>query len=132
MKYYNYFKRKYNENELQNKNYFKNENKDNNENKKFIVDKIKINKAYMYLCFLCVRKRENIENVLLDEGKRLIVENLDIINVFKRLYEEKDKEIDVKGQKIKMSDICKNSLEKIYKNNNDGQNPNLYLREYIY
>ena len=30
-----------------------------------------------------------------------------------------------------MSDICKNSLEKIYKNNNERQNPILYLREYI-
>ena len=94
------------------------ERKDSNENKNFKIDKIKINKAYMYLCFLCVRKRQNIENVLLDEGKRLIVENLDIINIFKRLYKDKEKEKDIatKEQIIKMSDICKNRLEKIYKN----------------
>ena len=128
MKYNNYFKKKYNNNncgdeiELDNKNNNRDgdgdERKDNNENKNFKIDKIKINKAYMYICFLCVRKRQNIENVLLDEGKRLIVENLDIINIFKRLYKDKEKEKDIttKDQIIKMSDICKNRLEKIYKN----------------
>ena len=128
MKYNNYFKNKYNNNNnncgdevyLDNKNNNRDgdERKDSNENKNFKIDKIKINKAYMYLCFLCVRKRQNIENVLLDEGKRLIVENLDIINIFKRLYKDKEKEKDIatKEQIIKMSDICKNRLEKIYKN----------------
>jgi len=91
-----------------------NKNKNNNENQNYI-NKIKINKAFIYCCFLCVRKRKNMQNVLLDEGKRLIIDNLDIINIFKRLYRDRDEENAIKEQKIKMSDICINYLEEINK-----------------
>ena len=35
-------------------------NKEIDEEKNYIISKIKINKACIYLCFLCVRKRKNV------------------------------------------------------------------------
>ena len=84
-----------------------------------IIQKIIINKFYLYLCFICIRKRKNIQNILLDEGMKVIKEKLDIINIFKNLcrdelYQEKEKinETEI----IEMSDSCKNNLEIVYKN----------------
>ena len=89
--------------------------KDNNE-KRGILQKIQINKCCIYLCFLCVRKRKNIQNILLDEGMKIIIEKLDIINLFKRIYrDEKLQEMqDDKEEYIKMSDECKTQLFDIY------------------
>ena len=84
-----------------------------------IIQKIIINKFYLYLCFICIKKRKNIQNILLDEGMKVIKEKLDIINIFKNLcrdelYQEKEKinETEI----IEMSDSCKNNLEIVYKN----------------
>ena len=54
--------------------------------KRKIIKKIKTSKMCIYLCFLCVRKRKNIQNILLDEGMKVITEKLDIMNLFKNLY----------------------------------------------
>ena len=76
-----------------------------------IVEKIKINKCCLYFCFLCVRKRKNIENILLDEGMRIITEKLDIINIFKKLCKD---DIDLSEEKIiKMSGSCIKKLREI-------------------
>ena len=80
------------------------------------ITKIKISKLCTYFCFFCVRKRKNIQNVLLDEGMKLIIENLDIINIFKKLY--KDEKIQEKLNKekeiIKMSDNCQKRIKEIF------------------
>jgi hypothetical protein len=91
--------------------------KDNNE-KKEIYQKIRVNRCCIYLCFLCVRKRKNIQNILLDEGMKIIIEKLDIMNLFKRIYrDEKLQEMqDDKEEYIKMSDECKTKLFDIYNN----------------
>ena len=39
--------------------------------KKEIVDKITINKLYLIFCFICVRKRKNMNNILLDEAMKI-------------------------------------------------------------
>ena len=39
-------------------------------------------RAWIYLCFLCVRRRKIIQNVLLDEGMNIISNKLDIFNIF--------------------------------------------------
>jgi hypothetical protein len=60
--------------------------KDGNNNTPKIIDKIKINRACIYCCFLCVRRRKNMENILLDEGINIICERLDVINLFHKIY----------------------------------------------
>ena len=103
------------ENNLMN-NYILKENKSNKElykENKYIIDKIKINKTYLFFCFLYVRKKRNRENILLDEGKKLIIEKLDILNIFRKLF--CNDEILKNERNIKMSDTCINNLKYINK-----------------
>ena len=83
------------------------------EDKKYLIDKIKINKICIYLCFLCVRKRKKLDNILLKEGKKIIIEKLDIRNIFKKLYKDDEHLNDQKT--INMSETCINSLQAIDK-----------------
>ena len=76
----------------------------------YVIDKIRLEKCWVYVFFFCVRKRNNINNILLEEAMRIITEHLDIINVFKRIY--KNEEIE-KLEVIKMSDKCKNQIEEL-------------------
>ena len=82
-----------NESKLNNNNYIGEKEKDKvtegnnkNENTKVIINKIVFNPFCTYFCFLCFRKRKNLENNLLDKGMDLIAEKLDILNIFKKLY----------------------------------------------
>jgi hypothetical protein len=52
------------------------------------IDKISFSCAEKYFCFICLRKRKNIQNILLDEGMKMVSEYLDIINMFKRAFLE--------------------------------------------
>ena len=81
-----------------------------------IANKISITRAWIYLCFCCVRKRNIMQNILLDEGKNIISEHLDIFNIFEQIYKNgkiqekvKRREIDT----IEMSDICKIKLKNL-------------------
>ena len=111
----NYIKRNINnENDIKDIdiNNFKNKN---DEKDSTLINKIKINKCCIYFCFLCVRKRKNMENILLDEGMRIIIEKLDIINIFKSLCRD---DISLKEEKIiKMSNNCIKRLNEINNNN---------------
>ena len=71
----------------------------------------------LLLLLLCVRKRKNLQNVLLDEGMKVITEKLDIMNFFKKLYrDEKLQEKDIiLHDSIEMSDECKEKLLSVYK-----------------
>jgi hypothetical protein len=52
-----------------------------------------------------------MENILLDEGMRIIIEKLDIINIFKNLCKD---DIDLSEKNIiKMSNNCIKGLEEI-------------------
>ena len=87
-------------------------------NPEIIIDKIKLNKMCIYLCFCCVRKRRNLQNILLDEGMKIIIENLDIMNLFRnlhRLEKMRDKN-NTKDDVIEMSEECKKNL--LYINSN--------------
>ena len=56
-----------------------------------------------------------MENILLDEGMRIIIEKLDIINIFKSLCRD---DISLKEEKIiKMSNNCIKRLNEINNNN---------------
>ena len=79
-----------------------------------VIKKIKVNKFYIHCGFCCVRSISNMNNTLLDEGMKLIIEQLDIFNVFRKLYIEskREKELKEKSVIVEMSDECKQSLAK--------------------
>jgi len=82
--------------------------------KRAIIDNIKLSKFKVYLCFLCIRKTKNLNNILLDEGMNMVNEKLDILNLFRNMF--KNDMIKGKLSKIEtkeMSDECKQSLERI-------------------
>jgi hypothetical protein len=83
---------------------------------KHTIDKINITRAWIYLCFCCVRKRKIMENILLDEGKNIISKYLDIFNLFEQLYKNGKIQEKVKRREIntiEMSDICKIKLKNL-------------------
>ena len=84
----------------------------NDQQKRNIISKILINRAYIYLCFCCIRKRKKIYNYLLDEGMNIISEKIDIFNIFDKMYkyEEITEKVEI-NKTIKMSDICKLKLQ---------------------
>ena len=82
-----------------------------NQKKENIINKIKIKKAYIYCCFLFIRKRKTVKNILLDEGINVISEKLDIFNIFDKMYtSEIIHEKLIKPKTLKMSDECKIKL----------------------
>ena len=89
----------------------------NGSGKKRIINNIQFNCISTYLWFLCVRKRKNINNILLDEGNNILVEQLDIINLFRKLLkDEQNFEITSRNENIDMSETCKLNLQEISKN----------------
>ena len=102
------------------KKYNLNANNLNQEDKKtqeHIVNKIKMARACIYLCFCCTRRRKIMQNVLIDEGMLIISEKLDVFNIFEQLYkfEKKEKEKRKKTDIIEMSEIGKFKLESFNK-----------------
>ena len=117
-------KNKINKNEPEKENEIKDytretEKKSQNSNKRRVIKKINHNKFCLYLCFCCVRKRKNVENVLIDEGMKIITEKLDLMNLFKILYKEEKNQtiIQKKFEVIDMSEKCKYELQKFNNSN---------------
>ena len=76
-----------------------------------IVNKIILNKLILYFCCFYARKEKNIRNVLLNEGMKLIKDNLDISNMFKKLKDMESLEGQNKRQLIlEMSVGCKDDM----------------------
>ena len=56
-----------------------------------------------------------MQYVLLDEGMKLIVEKLDLRNIFRTIYKEEKMNLNfATGEFIQMSDNCKKNIEDIY------------------
>ena len=75
-------------------------------------EKININKFCLYCCFFCVRRRNNMQNILLDEGTEIIRHHLDIQNIFNKVYKV-DKIAEKLGNEelsINMSKECQKKL----------------------
>ena len=74
---------------------------------------------WLICCFWCSSRKRNVNEVLFEEGSKLITERLDIMNMFNDLYiigiMQQKLGIDAKG--MNMSDRCKNNLQ-IYNMNN--------------
>ena len=80
-----------------------------------IITHIKVNKCWFYFFFLCAKKRKNVQNILLNEGMAVITQNLDVLNIFNKIYRDgKIKDI-IKNHTLKMSDECVNRLVKLNK-----------------
>ena len=87
---------------------------ENEQQKRNIISKIKITRAYIYLCFCCIRRRKKMYNYLLDEGMRIIKEKMDIFYIFNKMY--KDEEItenETIKKTIEMSDKCKVKIDSL-------------------
>ena len=80
-----------------------------------IINNVHLNKFLVHICFCCIRKRNNLQNILLDESMNLLSEKLDIINIFKMMCLGKEVKQKYKFDKsmIHMSNECINSLKKI-------------------
>lgn len=80
---------------------------------KNVIHKINLNKFYIHCGFCCVRSVNNVNNALLDEGIRLVTEQLDILNIFRKLFIESRKGKNLKEKLIleEMSDECKKKID---------------------
>ena len=87
----------------------KNSNKGENSR---IIDRIKMNFCCIYFWYCFARKKRNIQNILLDEGMEIIIENLDIMNIFKKIYAISTIEEFLKSTEniINMSNRCKTRI----------------------
>ena len=84
-------------------------------NKNF-VNKIKINKCYLCICFLFIKSRKNLQNILVNEGMGIITQYLDVLNIFKKLYRDGKIQEELQKEKddiIEMSDECCHKLSKL-------------------
>ena len=88
-----------------------------------IINKIRYNSLQFSFCFLCIRKFKNTQNALMNEGMKLITEELDIRNLFQNMLrlgkiKEQFKIEDI----LQMSDECKNKLVDVNKKLEVNQN----------
>ena len=91
-------------------------NQEDKEVNEYNISKIKFTRACVYLCFCCARKRNNMQNILLNEGMHIINEHLDIFNLFEQLYRHGKNKEKLKRREndiIEMSDICKVKLKSL-------------------
>ena len=95
--------------------FYVNDKEENQQRKRIIINKIKINRCSIYLCFCLTRKRKIMQNILLDEGMNIISEKIDIFNIFEKMY--KLDKIKIINKKIfEMSDESKIKLKSIDNN----------------
>jgi hypothetical protein len=89
---------------------------ENESPKRKLISEIKINRACLYICFFYVRRRKNLQNILLNEGMKLIIEKLDLLNLFRTIYRDEKIHLKIKNEDlINMSKMCKKNLEVMYK-----------------
>ena len=85
-----------------------NKEKETNRENRRIIDRIKMNCCCIYFWFCFARKKKNVQNILLNEGMDVIIENLDIMNIFKKIFNiSKIEHSFIVNQIFDMSDKCK-------------------------
>lgn len=85
------------------------------ENNESFINYVTINNFCVHFGFCCMRRKKNLQNILMDESMNLITEKLDIINIFRTmcLNEEIQFKYEFNIDIIQMSDECINSLKEI-------------------
>ena len=68
--------------------------------KKKVISEIRINRTCLYICFFYVRRRKNIQNILLNEGMKLIIEKLDLLNLFRTIYRDEKIHLSIKNEDL--------------------------------
>ena len=87
-----------------------------------IIDKINFSNVDLYLCFFYTRKRKNMNNVLLDEGMRIVSQSLDITNIILNQMKVNKFSGQISDMDaLKMSDECKTQIENYYSYNMNGK-----------
>ena len=94
-------------------------NMDNTRQKRNIIEKVKISKWQICCCFLCARKFNNLQNLLLNEGMKIIMEKMDILFMFKKIYrdEKMQENYTFKDEEITMSNECQQKLFNFHSEN---------------
>ena len=87
-----------------------NNNKGQQNNKNYL-NKVRLNRACVYLWFCFVRRRNILDNILLDEGMDFISKRLDIFNIFEKVYKAEIRNEKLNNKIISMSDECKTRLK---------------------
>ena len=84
-----------------------------NNNNINIKENVDINNFFVIFAFCCIRKRKNDNSYILEEGLNIIKERLDILNIFKILYNDEKFQDYLKNKniEIEMSDNCKKKLQ---------------------
>ena len=84
-----------------------------NNNNINIKKNVDINNFFVIFAFCCIRKRKNVNSYILEEGLNIIKERLDILNIFKILYNDEKFQDSLKNKniEIEMSDNCKKKLQ---------------------
>lgn len=85
------------------------------ENNKSFINHVDMNNFCVHFGFCCMRKKKNLQNILMDEAMNLITEKLDIINIFRTmcLNEEIQFKYEFNIDIIQMSEDCVNALKNI-------------------
>ena len=85
------------------------------ENNKSFINHVDMNNFCVHFGFCCMRKKKNLQNILMDEAMDLITEKLDIINIFRTmcLNEEIQFKYEFNIDIIQMSEDCVNALKNI-------------------
>ena len=81
--------------------------------KDWLIDKINLKETLMSICCRFKRKRRNVYKLLLNETMNIIMEKLDIFNLFRDLCTIETSKDDCNSRIIKMSKECSNRLQDI-------------------
>ena len=90
----------------------KTEKENDNSKDTGIITRIELNQFKPKCCYK--KKREYFENILLEEGMKIILNKLDVQNLFKKIYKD-DQEFDINDESeyIEMSSNCKKQLRNV-------------------
>ena len=90
----------------------KTEKENDNSKDTGIITRIELNQFKPKCCYK--KKREYFENILLEEGMKIILNKLDVQNLFKKIYKD-DPEFDINDESeyIEMSSNCKKQLRNV-------------------
>ena len=81
--------------------------------KNFIINKINLTDILISICFCFKRKKRKVYKLLLDETMNVIMEKLDIFNLFRDLCSIENLNDNCNSGIIKMSKECSNNLQNI-------------------
>ena len=85
--------------------------------KTLIIKEVKLKDMLLSACYCCGQKKSNIYKILLNESMNIIIDKLDLFNIFRSIYsiENSNNYLNNSLGLIKMSDDCSKDLEEIIK-----------------